>query len=442
MMAEEMGPTFKTSFRTNTEEINSTFNISPVESAGFEALQKLLQRPWFSRAWTFQESYVAKKRIFHCGHFVIQGELLVKVFATLQILREVTRESRYLDYTKWKGSRMLEGEGFFKSKPSDYHSTFLDLLNLRRKSGCKDERDLIFALLGATKDNYGIDPDYSLSNTFDRVCIDFTMRYIIRQRNLGIFGCVQSSPCQDLPSWVPDWRVQIDCRVFTNRSHRLYNSTGSSTAVVYSSMNDNELVIAGVELDQVLEISCTSRADIVSWIKKWLRLDENYPYKYTNETVETALARTNCADLTLFDPENSDARWDSTSIEKINHLSDVERGGRYTAFLMTQIERNWDSRLFVTQNGRLGIASKSVQAGDVIALMLGGEVPLLLRSKEAANHKYKFIRECYVHVFMDGEGLVESRMKEEPEYDGKDREWLYHLHEDPFIFRTQKFIIE
>jgi hypothetical protein len=439
-MRKELGPTFKTSFKTNIEEINSTFHIPPVESAEFESLQKLLQRPWFSRAWTFQESYVAKKRIFHCGHFIIQGQQLVNVFATLQKLRSSTRESQYLDYTKWKGSRMLEGEGFFRSKPAHYYSTFLDLLSLRRTSGCKDKRDLVFAIIGVAKDNYGVEADYSLSNTFDRVCTNFAMRQITSERNLGILRYVSSPQPLGLPSWVPDWRMKLDTRTFTSSTHRRYNSTGSSIAEVSSSPNNEELVLAGLELDQVLEVSSTSENGNLLWIKERLELDDTAPYRYTNETADTVLARTRCADMTLYDPENSDARWDSTSIGKVNYLGDIERGGQYMAFLISMIEMNLQSRLFVTQNGRLGMAPNAVQAGDIISLILGAEVPILLRPNRAT--KYMFIGECYVHGFMDGEGLVEIRLKQDPDYDGKDRGWINGLHEDPSLLRTQRFVIK
>ena len=79
---------------------------------------------------------------------------------------------------------MLEGENFFKFKPSNYYSTLLDLLSLRRGSGCKDKRHLIFSLLGAAQDNYGIEPGHSSSNTFDRVYANFTMRVIKSERSL------------------------------------------------------------------------------------------------------------------------------------------------------------------------------------------------------------------------------------------------------------------
>ena len=199
-------------------------------------------------------------------------------------------------------------------------------------------------------------------------------------------------------------------------------------------------MLAGLELDRVLEVSSTgTQMESVPWVKERLSLDENILYRYTNETVDTAWLRTCCADLTLFDPANLDARWDSSSVEKVNHLADVERGDKYMAFIVEMMDRNLHSRLFVTQNGRLGTAHKGIQAGDVVSLMLGGEVPLVLRPNRA---KYKFIGECYVHGFMDGEGLVESRMKEDLEYDGKDRAWLHHLHEDPLLCEAQKFIIE
>jgi hypothetical protein len=38
--------------------------------------------------------------------------------------------------------------------------------------------------------------------------------------------------------------------------------------------------------------------------------------------------------------------------------------------------------------------------GDVIAVLLGGTVPFLLRED---GHNYRLIGDCYVHGIMDGE---------------------------------------
>jgi hypothetical protein len=65
-------------------------------------------------------------------------------------------------------------------------------------------------------------------------------------------------------------------------------------------------------------------------------------------------------------------------------------------------------RLFVTSAGFLGVAPFHAQEGDVVCLLLGGEVPYLLRP---SGNEYTFVSECYVHGMMDGEWLVVERAR-------------------------------
>jgi hypothetical protein len=53
----------------------------------------------------------------------------------------------------------------------------------------------------------------------------------------------------------------------------------------------------------------------------------------------------------------------------------------------------------------MGMAPEEARGGDQICIMLGGEVPFVLRMDD--NGHYRFIGECYVHGIMDGVAMNE-----------------------------------
>ncbi|RFU23924.1 hypothetical protein B7463_g12414, partial [Scytalidium lignicola] len=63
-------------------------------------------------------------------------------------------------------------------------------------------------------------------------------------------------------------------------------------------------------------------------------------------------------------------------------------------------ERN----LSITSKGYIGAVPQEAQKGDLICILFGCSVPVVLRSGD--NDTYKLIGECYLHGFMDGEGIV------------------------------------
>ena len=78
--------------------------------------------------------------------------------------------------------------------------------------------------------------------------------------------------------------------------------------------------------------------------------------------------------------------------------------------------------------------------GDTITLLLGGEVPIVLRSLDD-NGEYTLFGECYVHGVMGGEGLAIARQLVQPDYDLGDTSWLQRLHEESLPFPTEVFHI-
>ena len=60
-------------------------------------------------------------------------------------------------------------------------------------------------------------------------------------------------------------------------------------------------------------------------------------------------------------------------------------------------------RLMVTLEGFIGAVAHEARRGDVIFLLLGCNVPIVLRA--VGNNRYKVVGSCYLHGIMEGEAM-------------------------------------
>jgi hypothetical protein len=58
----------------------------------------------------------------------------------------------------------------------------------------------------------------------------------------------------------------------------------------------------------------------------------------------------------------------------------------------------------IAENGFLGPVSKGAFIGDEVYVLLGGDVPRILRPT-AEDKEFQFVGHCYVHGIMDGEAV-------------------------------------
>ncbi|KAL8634687.1 MAG: hypothetical protein Q9226_009452, partial [Calogaya cf. arnoldii] len=68
--------------------------------------------------------------------------------------------------------------------------------------------------------------------------------------------------------------------------------------------------------------------------------------------------------------------------------------------LMNLISRN----LFSTDEGYMGLASKSVRSGDQVSVLLGCKIPMVLRPSDGGY--LNVVGPCYINGFGDGEALL------------------------------------
>jgi hypothetical protein len=144
----------------------------------------------------------------------------------------------------------------------------------------------------------------------------------------------------------------------------------------------------------------------------------NQAFKFPHgQTRDDAIWRTACCDMTPAGERTTDAS--SSGYKFFQHFLDIvdDRGNIDTTKLDTNGAANlgrdgaaWlhsavlyttGRRFCATKNRYLGLVPQGTVAGDVVAILFGGDVPFILRAD--GNGYYQLIGEGYIHGIMDGE---------------------------------------
>ena len=347
---------------------------------------------------------------------------------------------------------MLAGIDFWtrrKESPKSYLK-LPALLALRRGSGCTYPSDLLYSLLGAAWEATDIEVDYE--QPFEMVFAKSTWQIMVQRSNLSILSEVEKDRhSSTIPSWAPDWRVRGETVKVSDYLQQVirYAAAGSSKPRGGLSDDAKVLTLSGLKWDRVSYVKDATSAELDEWVSSMFAtiVDEKDFYVPTNESLERALRRICFLDKTDFTTESETTRWKPDSHEKFEKivqraLSTEQRDKvRYGILLHSLINARRSRVIFATEGGRLGIASDNVLQGDAIAMLLGGEVPIVLRSLKNQVEHYTFVAECYVHGFMGGESFIDARRCAQPEHDPTDEAWLKDLEVEEMPFPVQEFHI-
>ncbi|KAH8754685.1 heterokaryon incompatibility protein-domain-containing protein [Hyaloscypha sp. PMI_1271] len=458
--------------------------IAQQHEADFGEFEKLFRRPWFSRAWTYQESAVAKEKEFYCGPVKIPGIAIQTVVDRVLTIYKATGNNMYSSFYDTRIQSMFF-HGFYQM---GYDWKELDdLLNLRSGGGSSKPSDIVYSLIGVSTDYWRsvIHPDYR--KPFQEVYAE-TMIEIIRKRgNLNILSAIhltaryQKSP--ELPSWTPDWRQYHEpCFRLTHsgtksEDFRTFAASGSSKPKAALNLDPLQLTLHGVVLDTI-----SDKATQPSLVGHWRWVTENLlagvlpkTYKFTGEPIDEVLIKVTSNDMT-----QDKKRFDSASMSALHkeiedygsayalppwrptdpyHILDMSKvlnlrpgltapsrsktlylGDKTsTGIVITEFHSGYpDAYLMMTHRGIIGTISSVAEPGDVIMVPVGGQVPIVLRP---VGDKFTFQGECYCHGFMDGEAFIEARRKVDKTFDGDDVSWLERLHEESILFPMDEFVL-
>lgn len=391
-----------------------------------DALRSFLwKRPYFQRIWVVQEIAVARFVVVTCGYFSMPFERFFHACSWLHRYVPRELEAKYpkmpLRFGKWRDEFQHDRRGFGRRR-------FVDLLWGTRNLSATDPRDKVFALLGIA-DSRGIGhltTDYSKS--IKDVYASVARSIIVDCRHLHILSCVQNHqntlglPSLDLPSWVADWR-QKWARGSLGSLPSNFRASGKNEAVMHDVGNPEILSLGGLKLDHIEHVFEINDAMYSSHLDR-VYLNENVIldlvhrlgfrgcYPFTNERYPVSIFSTLTAGSSPLS-KYLKARYKSKTYPQFAGWSTSDL---FKSELPTEL---WEiiasaaaglirgRKLFVTEQGYLGLGYPHVEVGDFVCILLGGNFPYVLR-KEHGKNDFRFIGDCYVHGVMEGEALERS----------------------------------
>ena len=376
--------------------INILLDTSAGVSTDIKAVIRIFARGWFRRAWTFQESFLAKERRAFIGCLEIMALELQIAMHTLEICSFSMPES-------WRsvvhGKRSIFQAITIMPADINKHATLGSLMSSRRGCECKHAVDLVYSLLEVAEDAKSMVPDYN--KDFPQVFAESMMAIIQADGSLAALDEVDVVPrltTSELPSWMPDWRTVKTKSDILESNASLFSCAGTTRPRFSISPDSRKMTISGFVIDSI--------RGLLLPLEAWNRLE-------AQEDMGAAWVRVLCCDLDNLAPGSAPRRrWDQSTYDVYNaviaHLVQSQSNGTTAEVSAAFISRiGLDAaykRVMTTECERTGVAPTNAEPGDLVTVLFGGQVPVLLRPTAKTN-EFLFVGQCYVDQMMDGEAL-------------------------------------
>jgi hypothetical protein len=423
--------------------------VCPPDSIYWRCMYEMICHPWFIRQWVFQEVVLSKTVSFIFEERLVSFDTVVRLALAISRLETESENLPTECVTTTQGFHQLYNMVQHQSDRNVFGRSpdFWQLLSdTAPHSRCSDNRDSLYSLLGfLDDDSIKIQPNYRTDR--HDVFIDAARCFIEGKLNLDVLSFVprlnrEISREEGIPSWVPDWSKSGDVlplispsraspfKACIGRPH--YELTQHRTFRPIRLLL-NRLKVKGKIIDMVSDAKIETFSDSSHWIGRhlheFLRLDEILSYlqqwnlsapeqiRYTRERVLKVLL----ADGALLHetPEFSQGVYLSDP-----ELAELALAYRHfdspdpfdsSRFILTSYARNIHTirslsriavnrRLFVGQDGKLGLGHHSVENGDLICILHGSRTPVILRPR--GDGWYETKGQCYFEDAMHGDAVT------------------------------------
>ena len=445
------------SLATITEEdighlVRHSSSSSEPDESWKAGIQDILSRPWWSRIWVYQEATapcVSGTQVLIGPHHMP----LDVVLTVNQIIRSIS----------WRGHSdplfSLDQDGLVhpaayvqtysalrKRHQQTGRSRFLrlsDLLSALRRFDATNPRDKLYALIPTSLDGAEL-LDVSYDKPVEQVYAEATWSMIRAHGSLDILGhCSPPSQHDDdsatvpgLPSWVPNWMAKPAATPLFKRglaallpsapkdsdSHgvhvdnagveigKLYGASGNSVPEASVDVTGRILSCAGFLFDRISDVSPDEGDDMLgtnvsqTWAA-WLRtIPEGRSQRVAQSLSGGALPRILVADCDRVAIDVGMRRGGKGSKAELAPALGESGNHNYYMDITGPHPASFHRRLIVTKKGYLGLAPEHVQTGDLVTIIMGSQVPLVLRE---AQQQYVFVGDAFIDGVMDSEAWAE-----------------------------------
>ncbi|KAI0418994.1 heterokaryon incompatibility protein-domain-containing protein [Xylaria grammica] len=381
------------------------------------AIRLLMDSPWWSRIWTVQEATSPKKATVLWGPFSIPWSLMKD--AAEKMIRGHYPPAERLDIHNLVGNYSFFTAPIlgliWASKWAVRPHPPLKMLWRFRYRESTDPRDKVYVILNLVAEGTNPLPsvltsDYTLNTAvlYRRVMLDLLRNERGLRPMIGLRGERKSVP--GLPSWVVDWSRQpekFNIASFWEHSNFWLCYTADRGlpmldlgALTSPDQGEEVLNVNGVFFDKILVCSGTIARDE----------GEERLYNMVAEVIAKALVE---------EPRYrviSEVYWQGALVDIIegNHVNseDVIESVSGDAYWRAQMLRY--QRLFITENGAVGLGPSQTSIGDEVWVLSGGRSPFLLsplRVNDAvlgtrdSSYHYTFRGDVFIPGVMNGEAV-------------------------------------
>jgi hypothetical protein len=398
-----------------------------------KALISLFVRPWWSRVWMVQEVITSSSVVVICGSSSTPFEKFVDL-RKFQLPQELQRDFQSViqPIEQMPFGDLLWLWDQLRLKIFQGRATLFSLMMAMRKLQSTDPRDKVYSALAlCRKNDRSFIPDYSQS--YLSIYTEAMQLFLRNEGILPLYLVEEHQPTESsiLPSWVIDWSVSPLPRAgfaFDGQgARRAYRSCGLpkdqekffGNRITFPAQVDKDgFFCRGILLDTISR-RCTSLeytgADTISLVlvcRNWrsVYLAGLRDIYADIESGQEAFWRTLVANrLENFAEEPTiDFFKDFKSLleeeeEEELGFSFFPKKGHPDDRVEALIRRSCETRTFaMTERGYPALVPERARVGDIVCVLLGGDVPFVLRRGE---ENYTIIGEAYIHGFMDGKAL-------------------------------------
>jgi hypothetical protein len=378
----------------------------------------------WKRAWVVQECVFARNATVIYGEMRAPWSLFARAadrYALNRIMLDMSQNTS--DPLALLTSNILNIEGPRRIAAAGHSLAPLETLHLFRERLATDPRDKVYALLGLM-DQPPIEPDYD--KLAETLMVDVALAIVARTGRLDILAGDRPLGIPLLPSWSVDWRKQPlqDHQWQRLQCLRLYHAPVQprSSPTFHRNSMYRILGVKGCKVDEVhtiLEGALPTqgygrmKASVVKWrsnqrlqsisgydVDFWRVLCGDMVHTGATGASDTAFRRANRRDeqtYTSWLDENTEiqARRKTSYYGDLvfKYVPDAGASQLRNSFFYALQTMTAGRKMFVTQEGRIGVGPAEIRLGDSVVILDGSAVPLLLRRTQTSECSDRPIRQ-------------------------------------------------
>lgn len=372
----------------------------PYDDKTWRSIYFLLSRSWFKRLWVWQEMLLARSASLQCGCKAIDWSNFRKGIHCL-FSKPVPSNQDF--------SILVHIENFVCQEASTHRLD--DLLYVTRHCEFSDPRDRIYALLNIVYEGdsaVGLEPNYR--QTPHRIFQDVVLRSLRHTGKLDLLGhCEWNTEFAEKPSWVPEFfksrisnMIPLAKCCWGSKAEAEYAGNGVLKATGVCAAE-----IGGIEKFTLDEAGSHTTEFDPAIQRNMGHVNLDVPYIDGSDMID-ALCRTLCMNWfpQSWTPAHQGLPDLDRALQYLRRLSQtppgqIERYRRYLGYVRYSLRGR---HFFATKQGHIGLSPEAGKIGDQVCVVLGCQLPLLLRKMGSGN--MAVIGECYIHGLMDGEALL------------------------------------